>query len=1182
MVVPGSANGAGTADVTLHIGGEIFTLPDSFTYLDDASTPSVESIAPSVASSAGATIVTITGSNFSPNVADNAVELGGSKCVVYEASPARLVCALNGGDVAQDAPVVVRVDGVGLATVGSQVAFAFAFEVSGVTPASGGRGGGQTLTISGRGLAPSAEARDASLSAVTVTVGGAPCVVLTAEAERVTCTAPDEEAAKSPAMVYLGTAPDQKLPVVVFMRGAHSSCAGLDLSTVPPTAGDDCGFAYKQSETLSMLNATSSYSPAEGGLHTLEVTFNESVPSDIIVTVSEDTAALRCSGVAATCPTPTRVELEAMVPCQIDRASGPQVTCSMTAEALWGGIHEVYAYSPSGRAGIAQGVATIDVPPRVRSATLPTLSLGGARIEVYGAGFVRGATSVTIGTAECADVDVRSPAALTCTAPGVSAEASHELEVQSGGQVANGTVSIEYRTNATAYTRGWAAGAGSVTISGRGFPVDGANITARFGDTQLTLLAANETHLLVDVSAVPAGSHELTLQTATGFAVCELGCFALLEVNASVGDVSPSAGSRGGGTVMSIAGAGFGSETRRIQVDMCGVPCAATAVAPDSIECVTGAMQPLEVAPSAEQLRAQARRIVGGAPFSSYGVWREDERSSAADAFDGNLTSAFFGAWSGWDRAAGTDGQGTPFPYVGLDLGQDAAAYLSHVSIFAAVPELWWAKPDRQLERTLLEGSADGSTWVTLLDLSTSERIFSDGWNTFDVDVVPDMPSRFIQVRSFDDARTSLVLAEIELYGVQGSTRPADKPCDVRVRVTAEPGAQQGVGIPALKEGASALLEDAYTYSSSLSAAVTAVAPSVGSTLGGDTLTLSGTFDAAATYAVSIDGIECAVLSASATAITCVTGPRPDFVVPLIVVSASDGRGDAVIDPAAEFLYIDRWSDERSWGISRAVPLDGDSVVIPPGQSILLDIHTPQLFLVVVEGRLIFSDESDVSLDASYVLLRGGEMRVGTLERPFEHNAVITLHGEPLVTPELPLYGAKNIAVRRGVLDMHGAPKSPAWTRLAETARAGSDTLLLLDATSGWRAGDVIVVASTDFEMDHAEEVTIAAVAHGGRTLILSSPLTHTHLSVSYTHGGKTIEMRAEVGILSRSVKVRGDEGSAETQWGAHIMLHSHGDNSVVGHFSNVELANVGQAFNLGASSRGCACARTAAPRPGP
>ena len=142
--------------------------------------------------------------------------------------------------------------------------------------------------------------------------------------------------------------------------------------------------------------------------------------------------------------------------------------------------------------------------------------------------------------------------------------------------------------------------------------------------------------------------------------------------------------------------------------------------------------------------------------------------------------------------------------------------------------------------------------------------------------------------------------------------------------------------------------------------------------------------------------------------------------------------------------------------------------------------------------------------------------------------------------------------------------------------------LLLLDATSGWRAGDVIVVASTDFEMDHAEQVTIAAVAHGGKTLILSSPLTHTHLSVSYTHGGKTIEMRAEVGILSRSVKVRGDEGSAETQWGAHIMLHSHGDNSAVGRFSNVELANVGQAFNLGASSRGCACARTATPRPGP
>ena len=59
--------------------------------------------------------------------------------------------------------------------------------------------------------------------------------------------------------------------------------------------------------------------------------------------------------------------------------------------------------------------------------------------------------------------------------------------------------------------------------------------------------------------------------------------------------------------------------------------------------------------------------------------------------------------------------------------------------------------------------------------------------------------------------------------------------------------------------------------------------------------------------------------------------------------------------------------------------------------------------------------------------------------------------------------------------------------------------------------------------------------------------------------------MRAEVGLLTRNVKFQGNPlDSAENQYGAHIMIHSPGDESCIGRIENVEFFNVGQAFKLG------------------
>ena len=179
------------------------------------------------------------------------------------------------------------------------------------------------------------------------------------------------------------------------------------------------------------------------------------------------------------------------------------------------------------------------------------------------------------------------------------------------------------------------------------------------------------------------------------------------------------------------------------------------------------------------------------------------------------------------------------------------------------------------------------------------------------------------------------------------------------------------------------------------------------------------------------------------------------------------------------------------------------------------------------------------------------------------------MHGDEY-TPALPIYGNKCIAVRNGRLEMHGPERSHVWTDLFETADAGATSITLNtvgDTELDWQVGEEIVIASTDFNGRHAEQRTISSVSQRDTNPIIgfTTKLTWKHYAGVETYGDDTLEMRAEVGLLSRNVKYRGDEEtSALNQYGAHIMMASPGDESVVGRIENWEFTDVGQAFKLG------------------
>lgn len=85
--------------------------------------------------------------------------------------------------------------------------------------------------------------------------------------------------------------------------------------------------------------------------------------------------------------------------------------------------------------------------------------------------------------------------------------------------------------------------------------------------------------------------------------------------------------------------------------------------------------------------------------------------------------------------------------------------------------------------------------------------------------------------------------------------------------------------------------------------------------------------------------------------------------------------------------------------------------------------------------------------------------QIGTEADPFLQRASITLHGH-LRSLELPLIGAKVLAVREGTLDLHGRPVGDTWHCLAETANAGA-TSIKMKVPVDWRVGDEVVLATT-------------------------------------------------------------------------------------------------------------------------
>jgi cell migration-inducing and hyaluronan-binding protein len=243
------------------------------------------------------------------------------------------------------------------------------------------------------------------------------------------------------------------------------------------------------------------------------------------------------------------------------------------------------------------------------------------------------------------------------------------------------------------------------------------------------------------------------------------------------------------------------------------------------------------------------------------------------------------------------------------------------------------------------------------------------------------------------------------------------------------------------------------------------------------------------------------------------------------------------------------WGNPATWGGS--LPSDGANVVIPAGKKIVLEGATPKLKSLVIEGELVAGDR-DIAITSGSILVKGGALTVGTAAYPFTKRATITLTGAN-TGADIAGCGEKFICVTGGgTLTMAGENRE-SWTRLNVTAAKGA-TSLTLEGAVKWRAGDRLVIASTDFDMNQAEEVTVSSVS--GQTVTFTPALKYTHFGEVQNFGGKSVDSRAEVALVNRNITVQGDDASSKDGFGGHIMVMGAGSRA---NLSDVELTRMGQ-----------------------
>ena len=725
----------------------------------------------------------------------------------------------------------------------------------------------------------------------------------------------------------------------------------------------------------------------------------------------------------------------------------------------------------------------------------------------------------------------------------------------------------------------------TLDISGTLFSDNVTDNIVMVGGYSCDVIFSNSTLIQCSLDPLPAASYSLSVTVCPPYPTLDSYCpgranvmTAHLTSPAKITDVSPSQGSVAGGTHIAITGLGFSTDMSEVIVTLGDNECAVTFSNYTLVSCITMATS------------ADTYDIIVTSHGTQYPVTHNY-------TFSMEMTPVVM-------SVSPSNGQaGTNVTLSGSNLGGESTSIdIGGVRCVVHVEE----SNDTSVMCTLginLAGEHNINVMVGGLGMAMIPDTLTFDYN--------------LELTSFFPMSGSLAgMSSIVLGGLGfNPTEVTVLVCDQSCQLSTTPGSLSEVvcilpsmssssetlincGVVVLNMGITMQFNGSFTYSGDLTPTVTSINRTRGGTQGGSRILIEGTGFDGGHITVSIADIVCELVSYTATEIVCDTGASGRTIRAQVMVFV-EGKGFAQSENIT-FWYVDLWSSRFTWG-NDDPPREGEFVVIPRGQTLVLDTVTEVLaYLLVQGGELVFDDEAadnQVELHTHGMLITdGGKLIVGTEDAPFQAKTQIVLYGDVLST-KIPVYGAKTLALRQGSIDIHGKPLKITWTKLAETASASSTMLRLQDAVD-WDIGGKIVIASTSFSQRENEELTIMDIQEGGTVLIVDPPLEYDHISVKQVISGREIDTSAEVGYLTRNVIVRGSvneefvsevsacpqefrtgqfqlqtcflgrfgDETLSDQFGSQIMIHAPEQNKgdVIGRFSYIEVTHAGQAFRLG------------------
>jgi hypothetical protein len=453
--------------------------------------------------------------------------------------------------------------------------------------------------------------------------------------------------------------------------------------------------------------------------------------------------------------------------------------------------------------------------------------------------------------------------------------------------------------------------------------------------------------------------------------------------------------------------------------------------------------------------------------------------------------------------------------WIGMDMG---AGVTVKVNRFKYLPNMIWRNNSKILQGATFEGSNDMNSWSTL---ATIDQTVKRGWNV----IVTTLRADFRFIRFKHNSTSQCSLAELKAFGVLKSNKTINL-TSFLAPVTYIDSFNQ------------VLLPYTIEYREDKTGTIDAILPPYGDIFGGYNITLVGTnLNFSNNVYITIDGVSCTYMESNTTSIICQVGAKS----PTSTENSFEIEiGGMMPFIRQRFTYVLKWSDIRTWGTDLP-PVDGDLVYVPPNQTLLVDQDTPQLAGIAVQnGTIIFPNDTSITVKTDFITLVGGNFIAGTEEHHLNSNLTIILSGD-YYDPQQPMAGNKAIFCLECKFSMYGKPRPKTWTTLNFTITPGTNSFMVNDAVD-WKAGEQIVVASTGFDHEEAETATISGVY--GTYIVTREKFNFTHLAVVETHGTDKVIIRAEVGLLSRNIKIMGEPTSTlERKYGAHLRLYGTNDN---------------------------------------